>query len=66
MRYVGEPVAAVITADPYTAEDIADLVEPVAPCLDTTASPREFAPGRSTEFAVITKAHGATLPLPGK
>jgi hypothetical protein len=26
----------------------------------------EFAPGRSTEAAVITKAHGATLPLPGK
>jgi carbon-monoxide dehydrogenase large subunit/6-hydroxypseudooxynicotine dehydrogenase subunit gamma len=43
VRYVGEPVAAVF-ADPYTAEDIADLVEPMAPCLDPAASPREFAP----------------------
>jgi hypothetical protein len=59
-----------LRADPYTAEDIADLVapeiEPLAPCLDPAASPREFAPGRSTEAAVITKAYGATLPLPGK
>jgi carbon-monoxide dehydrogenase large subunit len=70
VRYVGAPVAAVFAADPYTAEDVADLVtpeiEPVAPCLDPAASPREFAPGRSTEAAVITKAHGATLPLPDK
>jgi aerobic carbon-monoxide dehydrogenase large subunit len=37
VRYVGEPVAAAFAADPYTAEDVADLVtpeiEPVAPCL---------------------------------
>jgi hypothetical protein len=60
-------VAAVFAADPYTAEDVADRVtpeiEPVAPCLDLAASPREFVPGRSTEAAVINKAHGATLPL---
>jgi hypothetical protein len=34
---------------------VAPEIEPLAPCLDPTASPREFAPGRSTEAAVITK-----------
>src|SRR6516165_41619 len=62
VRYVGEPIAAVFAADPYTAEDIADLVapaiEPLALCLDPTASPRGFAPGRSTEAAVLTKVYG--------
>src|SRR5580704_5712494 len=62
VRYVGEPIAAVFAGDPYTAEDIADLVapeiEPLAPCLDPTAPPSEFAPGRTTEAAVITKAYG--------
>src|ERR1700749_3277802 len=62
VRYVGEPVAAVFPADLYPAEDVADLVapeiEPLAPCLDPEASPCEFAPGRSTEAAVITKAYG--------
>jgi len=28
VRYVGEPIAAVFAADPYMAEDIADLVAP--------------------------------------
>ena len=40
-RYVGEPIAVVFAADPYTAEDIADLVEsviePLIPRLDPTA-----------------------------
>jgi carbon-monoxide dehydrogenase large subunit len=62
VRYVGEPIAAVFAANPYAAEDIAELVtpeiEPLAPCLDPAASPSEFAPGRSTEAAVITKAYG--------
>ena len=62
VRYVGEPVAAVFATDPYSAEDIAELVmpeiEPLAPCLDPAASPSEFAPGHSTEAAVITKAYG--------
>src|SRR5580704_2255535 len=62
VRYVGEPVAAVFATDPYVAEDAADLVmpeiEPLAPCLDPAASPSEFAPGHSTEAAVITKAYG--------
>src|SRR5271155_1156379 len=46
----------------WTAEDVAALVareiEPLAPCLDPAGSPSEFAPGRSTEAAVITKAYG--------
>ena len=62
VRYVGEPIAAVFAADPYMAEDIADLVAPVierlTPCLDPAASPSEFAPGRDTEAAVITKGYG--------
>src|SRR6266850_2252537 len=62
VRYVGEPVAAVFALDPYAAEDIAELVvptiEPLAPCLDPAASPSEFAAGRNTEAAVITKAYG--------
>jgi len=62
VRYVGEPVAAVFAPDPYSAEDIAQLavpeIEPLAPCLDPIALPSEFAPGHSTEAAVITKAYG--------
>jgi aerobic carbon-monoxide dehydrogenase large subunit len=62
VRYVGEPVAAVFAADPYSAEDIAALavpeIEPLAPRLDPAALPGEFAPGHSTEAAVITKAYG--------
>src|SRR6516164_8462990 len=62
VRYVGEPVAAVFAADPYRAEDIAELVatqiEPLAPCVDPAAPPRGFAPGRSTEAAVLTKVYG--------
>src|SRR5215469_10696720 len=59
VRYVGEPIAAVFSADPYAAEDIAELVaseiEPLAPCLDPVGSVSEFAPGFNTEAAVITK-----------
>jgi carbon-monoxide dehydrogenase large subunit len=62
VRYVGEPIAAVFAADPYSAEDIAELVapeiEPLTPCVDPVASPSEFSPGCSTEAAVITKAYG--------
>jgi aerobic carbon-monoxide dehydrogenase large subunit len=60
--HVGEPVAAVFAADPYSAEDIAELVapeiEPLTLCVDPAASPSEFAPGRNTEAAVIIKAYG--------
>src|ERR1700730_15086356 len=62
VRYVGGAVGAVYAADPYMAEDIADLVapeiEPLAPCLDPAASPSGFTPGRNTEAAVMTKAYG--------
>src|SRR5215469_7698830 len=62
VRYVGEPIAAVFAVDPYSAEDIAELVapeiEPLAACVDPVALPREFAPGLGTEVAVITKAYG--------
>ena len=62
VRYVGEPIAAVFAADPYSAEDIAELVipeiEPLSARVDPVASPSEFSPGRSTEAAVITKAYG--------
>src|ERR1700746_1034628 len=58
----GEPVAVVFAPDPYSAEDIAALavpeIEPLAPRLDPAALPGEFAPGLSTEAAVITKAYG--------
>jgi aerobic carbon-monoxide dehydrogenase large subunit len=41
VRYVGEPLAAVFAADPYAAEDAADLVEPeiepLSPDLDLLA-----------------------------
>src|SRR5262249_20874621 len=62
VRYVGEPVAAVFATDPYLAEDIAELVvpaiEPLPSCLDPTAAPWEFAPGHSSEAAVIAKSYG--------
>ena len=62
VRYVGEPIAAVFAVDPYSAEDIAELVvpeiEPLGACLDLVALPGEFAPGLNTEAAVITKAYG--------
>ncbi len=64
VRYVGEPVAAVFATDAYTAEDAADLVEveiedlPVI--MDARSTPGEFAPGLSTEAAIITQGFGDT------
>ena len=62
VRYVGEPVAAVFAADPYVAEDAADLValdiEELPALLDADAAPGEFEPGRSTEAAIIAKGYG--------
>src|SRR3954447_10631755 len=56
---LGTAIAA--RTERISAEDIAELVapeiEPLAPCLDPTAT-SEFAPGRKTEAAVITKAYG--------
>src|SRR5262249_60881867 len=52
VRYVGDPVAAVFAADPYIAEDAADLVaieiDELPGLLDATAEPAGFLPGRST------------------
>ena len=62
VRYVGEPVAAVFAADPYIAEDAADLVameiEELPPLLDAQAAPVEFSPGHSSEAAIIRQGYG--------
>jgi aerobic carbon-monoxide dehydrogenase large subunit len=62
VRYVGEPVAAVFAADPYVAEDAADLVtldiEPLPVVLDAAAEPGPFDVERNTEATVIEKESG--------
>jgi len=62
VRYVGEPVAAVFAADPYVAEDAADLValvvEEQPALLDAAAPPTEFSPGHDTEAALIRQGYG--------
>jgi carbon-monoxide dehydrogenase large subunit len=62
VRYVGDPVAAVFAADAYIAEDAADLVtveiEELPPLVDAQAPPVEFAPGHSSEAAVIRQGYG--------
>ena len=63
VRYVGEPVAAVFAADPYIAEDAADLVAldiaPLSVILDAAAAPPgPFDSERNTEAAVIEKKSG--------
>ncbi len=62
VRYVGEPVAAVFAADPYLAEDAADLVaidyEELPAQLAADAPPAEFSPGRSTEVTLVQKGFG--------
>jgi len=62
VRYVGEPIAAVFAADPYIAEDAADLVaveiEELPPVLDAQAAPFEFSPGHSSEAALIRQGYG--------
>ncbi len=62
VRYVGEPIAAVFAADPYLAEDAAELVtaniDPLPVVLDAASEPREFLSGVSTEIAVIEKEYG--------
>jgi aerobic carbon-monoxide dehydrogenase large subunit len=62
VRYVGEPVAVVFAADPYAAEDAADLVtievEELPALLDANAPPGEFSTGHSTDVATVTKAYG--------
>ncbi len=62
VRYVGDPVAAVFAVDQYVAEDAADLVEmaieELPPLLDARAAPGEFAPGQSSEAAIIRQGYG--------
>ena len=62
VRYVGEPVAVVFAADPYEAEDAADLVtvtvEALAALVTATAPPGEFDAGHSTEAATVSKTYG--------
>ena len=62
VRYVGEPVAAVFAADPYVAEDAAELVEidietlPVI--LDAAGHLGPFDEHHGTEASVIEKKSG--------
>jgi aerobic carbon-monoxide dehydrogenase large subunit len=62
VRYVGEPVAAVFAADPYCAEDAADLVsvevDPLPELLSTDAPPGAFDASHSTEVADVHKGYG--------
>jgi carbon-monoxide dehydrogenase large subunit len=63
VRYVGEPVAAVFAADPYSAEDAADLVtveiEPLPEIMSADATPGSFDDAaHSTEVALVRKNYG--------
>ncbi|MBV9686582.1 MAG: xanthine dehydrogenase family protein, partial [Alphaproteobacteria bacterium] len=62
LRYVGEPVAAVFATDPYLAEDAAELVaveaDEMAPILNASAAPGDFAPGLSTEAITLRAGYG--------
>src|SRR5205085_12607893 len=62
LRYVGEPIAVVFAAEPYLAEDAAELVsveaEELPPVLDAAATPGSFAPGRPTEAIVLRGGYG--------
>ena len=62
VRYVGEPVAVIFAADPYSAEDAADLIavaiDDLPELLAADAAPVEFAAGQSSEVAVIRKGYG--------
>lgn len=62
VRYVGEPIAAVLAKDPYIAEDAAQLVlvdiEEKPAVIDAAADPSEFLTGEDTEVTVIRKSYG--------
>jgi CO/xanthine dehydrogenase Mo-binding subunit len=62
VRYVGEPVAAVFADDPYGAEDAAERVilhvKELPVILRADAEPGAFAPGLSTEPAIVRKGYG--------
>ncbi len=61
VRYVGEPVAVVLAADPYMAEDAAERVEldiqHLAPVLDASGETGPFDASRSTEPSIIRKGY---------
>lgn len=54
VRYVGEPVAAVVASDPYVAEDALELIEvdyePLPPVLGTEGALKDGAPLLYEEF----------------
>ena len=62
VRYIGEPVAVVFAQDAYVAEDGADLVildiEELPPIIQADAPPGAFAPGLSTEAAIVRQGFG--------
>jgi carbon-monoxide dehydrogenase large subunit len=62
VRYVGEPVAVVFAADPYAAEDAADLItveiEDLPEVMTADMAPVEFSAGHSSEAAVVHKGYG--------
>jgi carbon-monoxide dehydrogenase large subunit len=62
VRYIGEPVAVIFAQDAYVAEDAADLValdiEELAPIIHADAPPGDFAPGLSTEAAIVRQGFG--------
>jgi len=62
VRYVGEPVAVIFAADPYSAEDAADLVivdiEELPELMQVDAPPGEFSLGLSSEAATVRKGYG--------
>ena len=67
VRYVGEPVAAVFAADPYIAEDAADLVEidiePLPVVLDAAGPLGPFDEHHDTETSVIEKNPATSMQL---
>jgi carbon-monoxide dehydrogenase large subunit len=62
VRYVGEPLAVVFAADPYSAEDAAELVtaaiEELPVVMSAEAPPAEFSAGHPTEAAIVCKGYG--------
>jgi carbon-monoxide dehydrogenase large subunit/6-hydroxypseudooxynicotine dehydrogenase subunit gamma len=62
LRYVGEPLAAVFAENAYVAEDAADLVaieaELLPVIMSADARPAGFAPGLSTEAALVRQGFG--------
>ena len=62
VRYVGEPIAAVFADDAYVAEDAADAVlldlEELPVIIAADGAIGEFAPGLSTEAAIVNQGYG--------